>query len=113
MRWVGMPGLVLMIMPLTPAWGKLKQVAHTLPCDIRLVRDMQRGMPLPAERWAGMTAPTLVVDGGKSPQWMRNGMHALAAALPNAKYQTLPGQTHMLKAEAIAPVLTEFFKGEN
>ena len=25
-----------------------------------------------------MTMPTLVIDGGKSPAWMRNGMRALA-----------------------------------
>jgi hypothetical protein len=31
--------------------------------------------------------------------------------LPNATPVTLPGQTHMLKPEAIAPVLKEFFLG--
>ena len=33
----------------------------------------------------------------------------LAGALPDATYRTLPGQNHMVKAQAIAPVLTEFF----
>ena len=32
-----------------------------------------------------------------------------AAALPDATYRTLPGQNHMVKAQVIGPVLTEFF----
>ena len=39
-------------------------------------------------------------------------MQALAQTLPNANYRTLPGQTHMVKPESIAPVLEEFFAGE-
>jgi hypothetical protein len=38
-------------------------------------------------------------------------MSALAGVIPNATYRTLPGQTHLLKPEAIAPVLKEFFRG--
>jgi hypothetical protein len=53
--------------------------------------------------------PTLAMDGGKSPAWIRNGMRALAGVLPNATFRTLEGQTHMLRADAAAPVLTEFF----
>jgi pimeloyl-ACP methyl ester carboxylesterase len=45
----------------------------------------------------------------KSPAWMRNGMHALAKALPNAKLRTLEGQTHMVKPKVLAPTLVEFF----
>jgi hypothetical protein len=52
--------------------------------------------------------PTLVLDGGKSPPWMRNGARALADVLPNATYQSLPGQTHMVKAAVLAPVLAGF-----
>lgn len=35
-------------------------------------------------------------------------MQALAQTLPNATYRTLAGQNHMVKAEALAPVLMEF-----
>ena len=55
--------------------------------------------------------PTLVVAGGKSPAWMRNAMQALARVLPSAKHYTLEGQTHMVSAKALAPVLAEFFGG--
>ena len=35
---------------------------------------------------------------------------ALAKAIPNAQRRTLVGQTHDLAAEAVAPLLVEFFK---
>jgi len=73
------------------------------------MRDTGSGKPLPAKRWASVTILTLVMDGGKSPTWMRHGMQALTGVLPNAKYRTLEGQTHMLKPEAVTPVLEEFF----
>jgi hypothetical protein len=40
---------------------------------------------------------------------MRNAQKAIAAALPNARHAVLDGQNHMVKPEALAPVLTEFF----
>jgi pimeloyl-ACP methyl ester carboxylesterase len=106
---VDLPAIAMLLMPLLPAWSKLKSVAHTLPYDITIVQDNQRGTPFPAGRWAGATMPTLAMDGSKSPAWMRNGMRALGGVLPNATFRTLEGQTHMLKADAAAPVLTEFF----
>jgi pimeloyl-ACP methyl ester carboxylesterase len=106
---VGAPTVVILLMRLTPIWSKLKAVAHTLPYDGAIVRDFQKGQPLPAGRWAAVTVPTLVMDGGKSPRWMRQGNRALALALPNAQYRTLGGQTHMLKPKAHAPTLLEFF----
>jgi hypothetical protein len=54
--------------------------------------------------------PTLVAFGGKSPAWMRHAMRALADVLPDASHITLEGQTHIVKAEALAPVLIEFFE---
>jgi pimeloyl-ACP methyl ester carboxylesterase len=108
MRHVGMPAAMLAIMPLTPPWKKLKAVAPTLPYDLRILGDTGRGVPLDATRWSGATAPAIVMDGGKSPQYMRNGAKALAEALPKAQYRTLPGQTHMIKAAVVAPAVKEF-----
>ena len=106
---VGVPRVVVALMRFVPAWPKLKAVAHTLPYDARIVGDLGCGAPLPTERWAAATVPTLVVAGGKSPTWMKNGMRALADVLPSAQYQTLAGQTHVVKPGRLAPVLTEFF----
>ena len=106
---VGVPAVVLFVMGLTPVWRKLKAVAHTLPYDITIVKDNQRGKPLAAGRWASVTVPTLAMDGGKSPAWIRHGMAALSRVLPNAKLRTLEGQTHMVKPSVLAPALVEFF----
>jgi pimeloyl-ACP methyl ester carboxylesterase len=109
MKFVGTPAVFTAIMPLTPVWGKLKAVAPTLPYDITIVHDHQRGTPYTPGEWAAVKAPTLVAVGGKSPAWMANATRTLADALPDATYRTLPGQNHMVKAQAIAPALTGFF----
>jgi pimeloyl-ACP methyl ester carboxylesterase len=108
MRSVGVPAPMLAVMPLLPFWKKLKAVAPTLPYDLRILGDTGRGVPLDARRWNGLTAPTLVMDGGKSPQYMRNGAKALSETLPKATYRTLPGQTHMVKAAVLAPAVKDF-----
>jgi pimeloyl-ACP methyl ester carboxylesterase len=111
LKSVGAPGFARALMPLMiPVWSKLKAVAHTLPYDGAIVRDNQRGKPLPASRWASVTIPALVMDGGNSPAWMLHANRSLASVLPNAQYRTLKGQTHMLKPKAHAPMLVEFFK---
>jgi pimeloyl-ACP methyl ester carboxylesterase len=109
LKAVGIPPVVLAMMRVTPVWSKLKATAHTLPYDGALVQDYQQGRPLPAGRWASVTIPTLVMDGGRSPAWMRNGSRALAGVLPSAQYRTLDGQTHTVKPEVHAPVLEEFY----
>ena len=113
MRFVGTPAIFTAVMPLTPVWGKLKAAAPTLPYDITLVQDHDHGKPLAPAEWAAIKVPALVAAGGKSPAWMVNGTRALADALPDARYRTLPGQTHMVKPQAIAPVLTAFFLSDN
>ena len=111
LRSVGTPALAVAVMRLLPVWKKLQAVAHTLPYDFRVLGDTGSGRPLPAGAWAGATMPTLAMDGGKSPTYLRHGMQAVARVLPDARHLTLPGQTHLLKPEAVAPVLAEFFTG--
>jgi pimeloyl-ACP methyl ester carboxylesterase len=111
LKLVGVPAFFVAVMPLMPMWSKLKAIAHTLPYDGAIVGDNQRGKPLPTGRWASVTVPALVMDGGKSPAWMRHGNQSFASVLPNARYQTLEGQTHLLKPKTHAPILVEFFNG--
>jgi pimeloyl-ACP methyl ester carboxylesterase len=105
---VGVPAVFVAMMRMMPVWSKLKAVAPTIIYDATLVNDYRRGEPLPSDRWASLTLPTLVAVGGKSPEWMRNAMRELAGVL-DAEHRTLEGQTHIVKAEALAPVLVEFF----
>jgi len=108
MRLVGMPKILLAVSPLFPGWGKLKGVAHTLPYDAACMGDTQAGRPLEAAHWGAVTVPTLVMVGGKSPAWMANGMRSLAELLPDGRLQVLEGQTHMVKAKALAPAVKPF-----
>jgi pimeloyl-ACP methyl ester carboxylesterase len=109
MRLVGMPGILVSLFPLLPAWRKLKGVAHTLPYDAACMGDTQAGKPLDAEHWAAVGVPTLVLVGGKSPEWMANGMQSLTELLPSARREVLEGQTHMVKPKVLAPALARFF----
>jgi hypothetical protein len=69
------------------------------------------GKPLSKKRWASVMVPTLVMDGGASPAWLRNAAQAVTDLLPNANRRTLEGQTHNVDAKVLAPVLKEFFDG--
>ena len=111
MKSVDVPGFGIVMMQLMPVWKKLKGVAHTLPNDLVLLEGLRQGRPLPTDRWTTATMPALVADGGKSPDYMRHSAAALAAVLPNARHETVPGQTHLVKAKALAPVLRSFFLG--
>ena len=107
---VGAPAFVIAMMQIMPVWKKLKSLAHTLPYDIEIIAPYRVGRPYPADKWTNVTMPTLVMDGGKSPAGMRHAMEALGKKLPHAIYQTLPGQTHMIKNAALAPSLADFFR---
>lgn len=107
---VGLPMVFVFLMRVMPAWSKLKAMANTLPYDAAIVYGYQKGHPLPADRWAPVMMPTLAIAGGKSPDWMRNAMQSVSDVLPNARHHTLEGQTHIVKPEALAPVLTGFFE---
>jgi pimeloyl-ACP methyl ester carboxylesterase len=110
-KGIGLPGFLITLMRLMPAWKGMKAVAHTLPYDAEVVGGNAFGQPLDASQWAGLEQPVLVVGGGKSPAWMRTSVRAVAGAVPGAVHREIPGQNHMIKATAIAPVLTEFFGG--
>ena len=80
--------------------------------DITLLGDTNCGRPLATGRWSSVTVPTLVVDGGKSPEWMHEGTRALAEVLGGAEHKTLDGQTHMVKPRVLGEALTAFFGSE-
>jgi pimeloyl-ACP methyl ester carboxylesterase len=109
MRQVGMPAPLVSLMRFMPAWGKLKRVAHTLPYDAEIMGDIQLGRPVPAARWIGAKVKTLVIVGGKSPAFFHNGTRMLADLLPDAAHRVLDGQTHMVKAKVLGPLLIDYF----
>lgn len=106
---VGLPAPMVAVMRITPLWPKLKTLAHTLAYDALITVEHQQGQIVSPDQWAGVGEPTLVLSGGQSDTWMRNGMRALAEALPHATYRVLEGQTHNLRPKVVAPELVRFF----
>lgn len=106
---VGLPAEFVTPLRNMPFWPLMEAAAHTLAYDGTIVRENMAGKPVQAEQWADIIMPTLVLDGGTTP-WLSAGAEAIAKALPNAKRQTLEGQTHDVAPEALAPVLIGFFK---
>jgi len=111
LRSVGVPAFGIAVMRCLPVWPRVTAVAHTLPYDGAIVRDLQRGEPLSRSRWPSVRVPTLAIHGAKSRPWMHASTRALAGALARGEYRRLEGQTHDVSAEAIAPVLGHFFGG--
>jgi pimeloyl-ACP methyl ester carboxylesterase len=81
-------------MRMLPMWRRAKAIAHTLRYDFAVLDGTQQGVPLPAERWAGLTAPTLVIVGAKSEPFFHHSAQALAEALPTVEYESLEGAHH-------------------
>jgi pimeloyl-ACP methyl ester carboxylesterase len=93
----------------SPMWQGMEAVAHTLAYDGETLGDAMTGKPLSKKRWGSIAVPTLVMDGGASPAWLRNAVQAVTDLLPNAERRTLEGQTHNVDPKVLAPVLAEFF----
>lgn len=107
-KGIGLPGIFVTMMKLMPAWKPMKAIAHTLPYDAQVLGKNCFGEPMDTEQWAPIEQPVLVVNGGKSPGWMKSSTRALAAAVPGAGHTEVPGQNHVIKAAAIAPVIAHF-----
>ncbi len=110
MQLVGTPADQINGMRQAPMWPMFEAVAPTLAYDAAAMGD-DRSAPI--QRAAGVTVPTLVMDGGANLAFMPF-MNATATALtktiPHAQHRTLEGQTHDVNTGVLAPVLVEFFE---
>ncbi len=87
-------------------------MAHTVPYDLALLKELQSGKPLPKERWASNTTPTLVMAGSRSEAFFHSGAKALAGILPHAEYRVLEGGNHgsvLLGPKTLAAAVEQFF----
>lgn len=109
MTLLGMPADQLEGMRQHPMWPLWEAVGLTLAYD---AVAMGEDGSIPTERAARLTVPALIMNGG-SGEWsfMQATAMELANAIPNAQHRTMEGQSHEVSAEALAPVLTEFFRG--
>jgi pimeloyl-ACP methyl ester carboxylesterase len=92
----------------SPMWPLWEAVGHTLAYDH--IAALGEEAAIPTERAARVAMPALVMDGSESFPFMHTTGLVLANAMPQGHHTTLNGQTHEVSAEALAPVLIEFFK---
>jgi len=105
---VGMPPQMIDSMRSGPAWRPLRGLAPTLAHDSAVLNSREGGS-VPVARIAKIDAPILVIAGELSPPSLRQSSQAVAAAARQGSYQVLPGQTHDVAIDALAPVLITFF----
>jgi pimeloyl-ACP methyl ester carboxylesterase len=73
------------------AWPIRVKLAPTIPREERI--DVT--YTFEPERFAALQVPTLLLQGGDSPQYMRQATAAVDGALPNSTVVILPGQRHV------------------
>ncbi|MCX5267869.1 alpha/beta fold hydrolase [Streptomyces sp. NBC_00199] len=93
----------------SPMWAGMEAVAPTLAYDDAVMG----GGPAPRERLASVGVPVLALAGGASPDWLREAVRTVADAVPRGTYRTLEGQSHMVDPNVLAPVLADFFAGQD
>ena len=105
MTHVGIPAPVITGMRAQPGWATLEAIAPTLAYDDTVLADSR----IPRDLVAKITIPAVVIGGGASPEGLQQAAKITAEALPHGAYRILEGQTHDVAADALAPVLVEFF----
>jgi pimeloyl-ACP methyl ester carboxylesterase len=107
MKLVGTPAEMVEGMRQSPMWPMFEAVGPTLVYDAAV---LGADRSVPTQRAAGVTAQTLVMNGGAGFPFMYDTAVALAKAIPHAQHRVLEGQRHDVDPAVIAPVLIEFFK---
>lgn len=107
MMLTGMPADHVPALRQHPMWPMWEAVAPTLAYDAAVLGE---DASIPIKKAARVAVPALVMDGGAGEfPFMHITAMALAKAMLHAQHRTLEGQTHEVAAEALAPVLVEFF----
>jgi pimeloyl-ACP methyl ester carboxylesterase len=107
----GVPAEFVAQMHDSPHWAASEAVAHTIAYDDTIMGETMSGSPSPLQKYAAVTVPTLVIDGGASPAFMHHGAQALVDVLPHARLRTLEGQDHGPAPEILVPALEAYFAG--
>ena len=106
-KLIGMPSIFLIPMKFSKMWKQLTPQAPSLPFDMEAVN----GFNPPIERMRRIAVPTLAINGNKTFPVIIDSTKLCAETIPGAGHVVLAGQTHEVKAEAIAPELVRFFSG--
>ena len=103
-RAMQMPATAVAQLRRTPMWPDFEDLAHTLSYDLRITaRGAARLAEVPA-----VQPPTLAIDGGASPRWMREAIEAIARAMPRGRHRTLERPSQAVDPKALALTLEDF-----
>jgi pimeloyl-ACP methyl ester carboxylesterase len=102
---VGTPASAIAEMKAGPRWAYLEAFAPTLSNEVRLCNNGA----VPIRRLAGVSAPTLALAGETSPAWAHDAVRAIADHVSRGRAQVLAGQGHMIAADVLVTVLSDFF----
>lgn len=95
----------------SPAWPERVTIAHTLAREMRA----EEGYVFDAQRFRDLQVPTLLLQGGDSPDVLKGGIEALALLLPNSQVTVMPGQQHIAMysaPELFVREVVEFLTGQ-
>ena len=100
----GMPPEMAAAMAADP---RVRRIAHTLGYEFAVMGNATGGA-VPTEEVARVTAETLVICGGASPDFFAEASLRIATGLPHGYHTVLGGQTHVVAPEVLTPVLVRF-----
>ena len=86
----GLPPEVIDQMRSQPAWGARVDAAHTIPRELRAVKEYR----FDPDRFRDLDVPVLVLSGETSPAALVRAAEDVRDALPNGRLVVLPGQGH-------------------
>jgi len=92
----------------SPYFQPVVDIAHTISYDGRIMGTTMSGNPLPADRWAAIDVPVLVLHGDQTWPALVSGAEAVAAHLPTATLKPVPGADHSTTPDVLAKTLREF-----
>ncbi|RVW08883.1 alpha/beta hydrolase [Prescottella agglutinans] len=103
---VGLPPEAVAQTRQSPAWAGMEAVAHTLRYDGAITVR-----PLTADRFAGITVPTLTLASVASPPWLQIPSRTVAEMIPGARYLAVDGGFHDVPPATLAPLLFDHLAG--
>ena len=93
---VGVSSAQIEAMRALPSWAARVRAATAIPRELAV----DATLAFDGSRHAGVTTPTMLLVGERSPVGQRSIIEAIDAALPDSRIVALPGQEHMAQASA-------------
>lgn len=102
---VGIPRDIVVKMREAPFRPALERTAHTLVYEMSILSDAT----MPPAAVSSVRARTLILIAEKNPEIMHQAAQTYGRAVPESRVQLLPGQSHDIVPDVVAPVLAGFF----